>query len=143
MCSDHNPYVALLAYHGIPIEAHFIHLQKCYTSECYAPLCHNGSGTLTHMLMLNMTTPTNMPPKVQSTTISEVAARNIHSLPAKLFLSSLAPGTCFSLPPSSAKLIMVHTWSKSLVVDSTDMTMTAFKNVIQMLSNQTHTALAI
>ena len=48
-----------------------IHLQKCYTSECYAPLCHNISGTLTHMPMLNVTTSTNVPPKVQSTMTSE------------------------------------------------------------------------
>ena len=113
------------------------------TSGCYAPLCHNGSGTLTHMPMLNMTTSTNMPPKVQSTMTSKAATRDLHSLPAKPYLFSMMPGICGSLPPSSTKPIMAHTWSKSLVVDSIDMLMTTFKNAIWMLSNQTHPTLAM
>ena len=120
-----------------------IHLQICYTSECYAPLCYNRSGTPTHVPMLNMTTPTNMPPRVQSTLTSEAAARNLHSLPAKPYLSSMMPGTCGFLPPSSAKPIMAHIRSKSVVVVSTDVLMTTFKNIIQMLSNKIHPTLVM
>ena len=112
-----------------------IHLQKCYTSKYYAPLCHNRSGTLTPMLMLNMTTspmccsesrvpwPVRLPqepPFFDGQTVSVLNdTRNLWLLPA-----------------SSAKLIMVHTWSKSLVVDSTDMLVTTIKNVIQMLQTR-------
>ena len=128
-CSGEDPYLALLAYHSMPIDAH-LHSPAEMTSECYAPLCHNRSGTLTCMPMLNVTTSTNMTPKVQSTTTSKAATRKLHSLPAKPYLSSMMPGTCGSLPPSSTKLIMAHTWSKSLAVDSTDMHVTTFKNVI-------------
>ena len=120
-----------------------IHLQKCYTSEYYAPLCHNRSGTLTHMPMLNVTTSTNVPPRVQSTISSKTAAKNLHSLLAKLYPSLMTPGTCGSLPPSSTRPILAHTCSKSLVADSTDMILTTFGNVIQMLSNQTHPTLAM
>ena len=121
----------------------YIHLQKCYASEYYAPLCHNRSGTLTYMPILNMTTSTNVPPRVQSTTTSEDAIRNLHSLPAKQYLSSMTPGTCGFLPPSSPMPIMAHTQSKSLVMDSTEVLMTTFGNVIQMLSNQTHPTLVM
>ena len=86
-----------------------IHLQKYYTSKCYAPLCHNWSDMLTHMPMLNVTTSTNMPCKVQSSTTSKAATRDLPFLPAKLFLSSITPGTFSSLPLSSTKPIMVHT----------------------------------
>ena len=95
------------------------------------------------MPMLNVTTSTNAPPKVQSTMTSEAAARNLHSLPAKAYLFSMMPGTGGSLPPSSARPIMAHTWSKSLAVDSTDVLVMAFENVIWMLSNQTHPTLAM
>ena len=92
----------------------------------------------THILMLNMTTSTNVLPKVQSTMTSEAATRNLHSLAAKLYLSSMMPGICGSLPSSSAKPRMAPTWSKLLVVGSTDVLMTTFENVIWMPSNQTH-----
>ena len=48
----------------------------------------------------------------------------------QLYLFSMVPGTCCSLPPSSTKPIMVPTWSKSLVLDSTDVLMPTFKNII-------------
>ena len=60
------------------------------------------------------------------------------------YLSSMTPGTCGSLPTSSAKPKKAHTWSKSLVMDSTDMLMSTFVGtIIQMLSNQTHPTLAM
>ena len=122
----------------------FVQMQKCYTSKCYAPLCYSRSGTPTHMSMLNVTISTNVPPKVQSTMTSKAAARDLPSLLAKPYLSSMTPGTCGSLPTSSAKPKKAHTWSKSLVMDSTDMLMSTFVGtIIQMLSNQTHPTLAM
>ena len=142
-CSGQDPYLALLAYHSMAVNA-YLHLpMEIYTSEHYAPLCHRGSGSPMHMVMLNMTISTNVPPRVQSTVTSKAAARNLHSLLAKLYLSSMTPGTCDSLPPSSARQIMAPTWPKSLVVDSTDVLVTTFENVIQMLSNQTHPTLVM
>ena len=120
-----------------------VHLQKSYTSEYYAPLCHNGSGKLANMLTLNVTTSINVPPRAQSTMTSEAAARNLHSLLVKLYLSSMTPGTCGSLPVLATRPMMTHTWSKPLVVDSTDMLVTTGGNVIWMLSNQIHPTLAM
>ena len=87
-----------------------IYLQKYYTSEYYTALCHNGSDTPAHMPMLSMTASTNMPLRAQSTMTSEAATSNLHSLLAKLYLSSMMPGTCGSLSPSSAKPIIAPTW---------------------------------
>ena len=119
-----------------------IYLQKYYTSKYYAPLCHSRSGTLTHMSMLSVTVSTKVPHRVQSTTTSKAATRNLQFLPDKLYLSSVTPGSCGFLPPSSAQPMMAPTCSKSLVVDSTDVFITTFKNIIWMLSNKTHPTLA-
>ena len=121
--SGQDPYLAVLTYHSRPIKAHLHWLVEMLYQQ-----------VLTYMPMLNVTTSTNVPPKVQSTMTSEAATRNLYSLPTKPYLSSVMPGTCGPLPPSSTKPIMAHTWSKSLVVDSTDMLMTTFKNVMWMLS---------
>ena len=59
--------------------------------------------------------------------------KNLHSLLAKLYLYSMMPGTCGSLPPSSVNPIIAHIWSKSLVVDRTDVLVITLENVIHML----------
>ena len=79
-----------------------------------------------------------MPPRIPYTMTSEAAERSPYSLPEKLCLFSLMPGTCGSLPPSSEKLTMAHTWSKSLVEDSTNIPMTASMNITQMLLKLTY-----
>ena len=76
--------------------------------------------------------------EMQSTMTNKVPTKHFPFSLAKLYLSSVMPGTCASLPPSSTKPIMAPIWSKSLVVDSTDVLMITFENIIQMLLNQTH-----
>ena len=55
----------------------------------------------------------------------------------KLYLFSMMPDACGSLPLSSVQHTMDHTLSKWLVVDNIDMPATTYMNVIQMLSSLT------
>ena len=148
-CSGQDPYLALLAYHSMPINA-YLHspgemlIQQVSNVIPASAMHHCATTDQAHWPTCWCWTWWPQPmchPK--NTMTSKAAARNLHSLMAKQYLSSMMPGTCGSLPPSSTKPIMVPTWSKSLVVDSTDMLMTTFKNISQMLSNQTHPTFAI
>ena len=82
-CSSQDPYIAPLAYHSTPIDAHLHSPTEMLYQQVLCTTVPNGSDALTHMPMLNLTTSTRMPSKLQSATTSEAAARNLHSSLAK------------------------------------------------------------
>ena len=94
-CSGQDPYLSLLAYCSTPIDTHLYSPAEMLYQQVLCMTVPQQIGTLNHMPMLNMTSSTSVPLRVQTTT-NEAATRNLHSL---LFLFSMTPGTCGSLPP--------------------------------------------
>ena len=65
----------------------------------------------------------------------KVANRKPHCLLDSLYLFSVKPDTCGSLPLSSMQQTMDHTLPKSLAVDNIDVPMTTYMSVTWMPSS--------
>ena len=101
-CSGKDPYLALLAYHCMPIDADLhssveMLYQQILCTTVPQQIRHTDPHADAEHDHLNQCA-------VQSTeyTTSEAATRNLHYVPAKPYLSSVTPGTCGAQPPSSA-----------------------------------------
>ena len=142
-CSGQDPYLALLAYWSTPIDAHLCSPTEMLYQQA---LCTTVPQWIRHTDPHANAECDNL--NQHATQSKEYHDQQGSCKKAPFFscqtISAINDVRNLWLPPSSStKPIIAYTWSKSLVVDSTDVLMTTFENIIQMMSNQIHPTLAM
>ena len=133
-----DPYLALHAYCSTPVDAHMhspgemLYQHALHTTVPQHVHHADPHATADHDSLVQHASLT-----AANYDHSRLLTESTHCLPDSLYLFSMMPDACGSLPLSSMQQTMDQTLSKSSVVDNINMPTTTYMSITQMPSSPT------